>query len=68
MRQCPFDNCKNVAPDSMFACRGHWFSLSKSQKARIWKCYDEYQEGDIDVEELRRLQREVLDEAQHRPE
>lgn len=67
MRRCPFDGCNNKVPDSMFACRGHWFSLTKQQKARIWKCYGEYQEGEIDVEQLRKLQREVLDEAQLRP-
>jgi hypothetical protein len=64
MRQCPFDGCKRHIPDDRFACPTHWFSLNATQRSTIWGCYSEYTRGEIGVDELRMIQKSVLDEAQ----
>jgi hypothetical protein len=60
MRKCPFNNCAKPIPESMFACRGHWYSLSKPERDRVWSAYNAYVEDKIGVEELRAIQQEVL--------
>lgn len=66
MRTCPFDGCGAQIPDEMFACRRHWCRLPRPLQTEIWVAYRSYLAGHIDVEELRRRQRAVLDAAQGR--
>lgn len=60
MRQCPFTNCERTVPDTVFACRQHWFSLTKPERDEIWAAYRDYQDGIIGVEGLRDRQQAVL--------
>lgn len=60
MRTCPFDDCGKPIPDSLFACRAHWFSLTKAEQATIYAAYDSYLANQIDLGELRSIQQEVL--------
>lgn len=64
MRHCPFDGCDKVISPEIFACRPHWFSLTKRLQSEVWAAYRAWQRGQIDGEELRRRQQAVLDEAQ----
>ena len=66
MRQCPFDGCTRRIKPEIFACRPHWFSLNGRQKADIWDAYTKWQEGEIDGDQLRAIQKRVLDEVQGR--
>ncbi|MFO0806055.1 MAG: hypothetical protein U0791_23365 [Gemmataceae bacterium] len=60
MRTCPFNGCGQKIPDKLFACRGHWFRLSRVEKSAIDTAYRRYLDGHIDVVELRRIQQDVL--------
>jgi hypothetical protein len=62
MRTCPFPGCGATIPDTLFACRPHWFSLAKVHQHQIWRAYESYQSGTMDVEELRAVQQFILDE------
>lgn len=33
--RCPKPGCDQVVPNSMFACRPHWFSLSVNTRAAL---------------------------------
>lgn len=63
-RQCPFDGCQLMVLPTQFACAKHWYSLSREQQAKLYMCYDDWNDGTIDGDELRRIQQTVLDEAQ----
>jgi hypothetical protein len=60
MRTCPFHGCDARIPDVLFACRFHWSTLSRVDQRRISAVYANYLAGDLDVEQLRRIQDEVL--------
>ena len=60
MRKCPFHGCERQIPDSVFACRPHWFSLNKADKTRIHDVYNAYTSDQLTVDELRQAQQEVL--------
>jgi hypothetical protein len=62
-RVCPFDHCGKSIPATMFACRKHWFSLSRKQQDHIWEAYRAYLGRGISLETLRAHQAEVLQEA-----
>lgn len=62
-RQCPFNGCEQMIEPEMFACKPHWFSLTLSQRGRIYHYYRLLNEGKIDGQELRRRQQQVLDET-----
>lgn len=64
MRKCPFDGCGKPIPEERFACPRHWFSLSTEQQKMIWKAYRGYMADVIDIDELRRIQFQVLTESQ----
>jgi len=36
---CPKEGCPKVVPGEMFACRDHWFQISKRVRANIWASY-----------------------------
>ena len=36
---CHAIGCKKPVPPEMFACRVHWFSLTKTLQADIWATY-----------------------------
>lgn len=57
---CPFTGCEKTVPDNIFACRGHWFSLNKTEQAEIHAAYNDYMEDRIGMEELRDRQQAVL--------
>jgi hypothetical protein len=60
MRKCPFNGCNQRVPLHRFGCRSHWFSLSKPERNEIWAAYNDYNEGKIDIDTLRRRQQTVL--------
>jgi hypothetical protein len=60
MRTCPFKNCCESIPDHLFACRGHWRSMSPDEQRQIHVLYGRYLDGRIGIEELRNEQQEVL--------
>jgi len=60
MRKCPFHNCGAEIPANLFACRRHWYSLSESERQRIWAAYRDWQDGRLGGEELREVQQQVL--------
>jgi hypothetical protein len=66
VRKCPFSGCKARVPPDKFACRRHWFALTSEQQRRIYACYHDYIADRIDLDELRRLQREVIEEHEGR--
>ncbi len=64
MRNCPFDGCPAQISDKHFACARHWYQIDKPRQDRIWAAYREYTRGAIDLDTLRTLQQQVLDELQ----
>jgi len=60
MRECPFDGCGRLIAPHLFACGQHWRGLPTDLKAQVWQCYDNYREGDITIEQLRREQDRIL--------
>lgn len=64
MRACPFDGCGRPIPPTMFACGRHWRCLNPAQQRAIYAAYADYQADRIDIDELRQLQQEVLDQVQ----
>lgn len=59
-RKCPFNGCDQRTSPNMFCCRGHWFSLSKTDRDTIWSAYRRYTADAMGIEELRRIQQAVL--------
>jgi hypothetical protein len=59
-RPCPFHGCTQVLPDYLFACKAHWFSLLPAERDCIWEAYTRWKDGSLGVDELRRIQQEVL--------
>ncbi len=68
MRKCPFTGCDAVVPSELFGCRKHWRSMPKDLKARIWKLYDAYRAGEIEIRELSKQQADVVAECERRAE
>lgn len=62
-RKCPFKGCRKAIDFSRFACPEHWFRLNRDQRQRIYSGYDCYMSGNINVEELQKIQAEVLKEV-----
>lgn len=60
MRTCPFTGCGVKIRDELFACLKHWRSLGPEAKTRINEAYANYLEGTVTIEELRRIQQDVL--------
>ena len=60
MRTCPFRGCDESLPDSVFACRRHWFQLDRAERNKIWTAYRRYLADVITMEELREAQQQVL--------
>lgn len=60
MRICPFDGCLEKLADSTFACRRHWYSLTKAERDAIWSAYNSYMANRIGMEELRERQQAIL--------
>ena len=63
MRTCPFDDCGAHIPDSMFACRRHWYTLGRTARDEIWAAYNSYMADRLTTDELRAIQSRVLAEA-----
>ena len=61
MRTCPFKGCGRTLPDTIFACRTHWFMMSKADQAMIWSLYRQYQADKIGIGELIDGQNEVME-------
>lgn len=58
MHHCPAPECSRVISTSLFACRPHWFSLSKPVRDAIWATVGTFGQKRIDavkaaMEELR---------------
>lgn len=64
MRECPFHGCGEVIEPDKFACKKHWFSLSKEQQDEVHAAYREYCSDKIGMDELRKRQEAVLAAAQ----
>ncbi len=62
MRICPFDNCGKEIPSSMFACAAHWYRLMKKQRDQINEAYLGWKSGYMSLDELKTLQKEIMDE------
>lgn len=60
-RTCPFDGCGEAIPSNRFACRTHWFKLTVPERDRIVGAYRLYLNDRLGLEELRAIQKEVLD-------
>lgn len=60
MRTCPFAGCEVTLPDHLFSCKTHWWHLSRPERAQIHAAYDDYLNDRIDMEQLRKIQQEVL--------
>lgn len=60
MRTCPFNDCDKPIPEHLFACGQHWRALAKGAQNRITSAYTGYLAGTVTVEELRRIQQDVL--------
>lgn len=43
---CHWPGCKTPVPPSMWGCKGHWFSLPKRLRDKIWATYRRGQEID----------------------
>jgi hypothetical protein len=52
-----------MIPATKFACPRHWFSLTKDARARIWAAYKAYCADKLPLEELRKIQSDVIAEA-----
>ena len=64
MKKCLFSKCRKVVSDNRHFCFAHWKELSPDQKRRFHAAWDAYAVRQIDEQELRRRQREVLSEVQ----
>jgi hypothetical protein len=62
MRTCPFHGCDDKLPDNLFACKSHWFRLSRTDQQTIHAAYADYLDDQLTVEELRDLQQQILGE------
>ena len=60
MNKCPIHGCPHRVETSRFVCSRHWRQLAKAKRARILDAYERYQQSEIDLEDLRKIQREVL--------
>lgn len=60
-RQCPFPGCSENLPESIFACRKHWYQISRPDQEIIWGIYRRWQAGDVAPDELLAVQKEVID-------
>jgi len=60
MRTCPFHLCGEQLPDHLFACKKHWRSISRPDQVCIFAAYGDYLDDKIGMEDLRRIQQEVL--------
>lgn len=60
MKTCPFQDCAATIGEQYFACAKHWQTLAPEAQRRIHKAYFGYLEGTLTIEELRRLQQDVL--------
>jgi hypothetical protein len=61
---CPFADCGVGIANGKFACDRHWSSLSQFQRELLSRALQEYLNEKIGVEELKRVQQEVLATAQ----
>jgi hypothetical protein len=61
MRRCPLFDCTEDLPDTLFACRRHWFMLNRTQQQTIHAAYDDYVANIIGIERLREVQQEIID-------
>lgn len=59
-RLCPFHGCPEIIPPDLFACRPHWYSLKESARVRIGWAYREWKAGALTIEELRKVQQDIL--------
>ena len=59
-RTCPFNDCGKAIDANIFACGRHWRSLGPGDKAAIYDCFAKWRSGEIDGDELRRRQQNVL--------
>ena len=63
MRVCPFPDCGVSIPDYLFCCKADWNRLSTSQQRRIYAVWNDYKRDRIGMEELRRVQQQVMESA-----
>jgi hypothetical protein len=59
-RKCPWHGCEARTPHHLFGCRKHWYTLSISERNRIYAAYHSYQRGEIPLVQLREIQQAVL--------
>lgn len=59
-RPCPFHGCKTRVIDAMFACKKHWFQLEPWEREGIAMATRQRRAGEIDDNEMRRRQQELL--------
>lgn len=38
--QCPKNGCTKAIKHHQYACRNHWYEISKSTRNRIWKAWE----------------------------
>lgn len=65
-RKCPFAGCDKDLLPSMPCCARHWLCLSQAEQSRTREAYRDYLREVITYEEMRRVQREVIDAVKGR--
>jgi len=61
MRECPFPGCGRPISPTFFACSRHWRMLNAAEQRQIYNCYGQYQRDEIDIDQLRTEQQQVID-------
>lgn len=59
-RRCPFYGCSKLIDPTIFACREHWPGLDDDDRAAIWKAYSDYIGGGMHIDDLHRIQAEIM--------
>jgi hypothetical protein len=64
MRRCPFKGCLKVIGSEYFACKSHWFLLSKEQADAVRYAYRQWKEGNRSISWLRDFQSKIILEVE----
>ncbi len=59
---CLFPNCGREIPAPLMACAQHWLRLLKQQRDRHEAAYEQFRAGWIGLDDLRAIQRQIMDE------
>lgn len=65
-RQCPHPGCTRVIRSDFFMCATHWHALPEPDKEIVTVSYSDWQQGNIDTDQLRTTQGAVIGRVQER--